>query len=41
LSMTSWLLLNSGTFILCFLFLLIPSYLVAKISPVRALRFDG
>ena len=40
-SLTSWLLLNSATFILCFLFLLIPSYLVAKISPVRALRFDG
>jgi len=37
----SWVLLNLGTFVICLLFLLIPSYLVAKISPVRALRFDG
>jgi lipoprotein-releasing system permease protein len=37
----SWVLLNLGTFVLCLLFLLIPSYLVSKISPVRALRFDG
>jgi lipoprotein-releasing system permease protein len=37
----AWGLLNLSTFVLCLLFLLIPSYLVAKISPVRALRFDG
>ena len=41
LPLVSWVLLNLGTFFLCLLFLLIPSYLVAKISPVRALRFDG
>ena len=37
----AWGLLNLSTFVLCLLFLLIPSYLVAQISPVRALRFDG
>ncbi|HBB49221.1 MAG TPA: transmembrane permease [Flavobacteriaceae bacterium] len=41
LPLISWAFLNLGTFVLCLLFLLIPSYLVAKISPVRALRFDG
>ena len=41
LPLISWALLNLGTFVLCLLFLLIPSNLVAKISPVRALRFDG
>lgn len=41
LPIEAWGLLNLSTFILCLLFLLIPSYLVAQISPVRALRFDG
>lgn len=41
LSLASWIMLNLGTFVLCLLFLLIPSSLIAKISPVRALRFDG
>ncbi len=36
-----WCLLNLGTFLLCLLFLLFPSYLVTKINPVKALRFDG
>ena len=34
------LLLNAGTFILCLLMLLIPSYIIAKISPVKAIRFE-
>lgn len=41
LPIEAWGLLNLSTFVLCLLFLLIPSYLVAQISPVRALRFDG
>ena len=34
------LLLNAGTFLLCLLMLLIPSYIIAKISPVKAMRFE-
>jgi lipoprotein-releasing system permease protein len=34
------LLLNLGAFIICFLTLIIPSILVSKIKPVRALKFD-
>tara|TARA_R110000823_G_scaffold298864_2_gene419347 strand:- start:15547 stop:16782 length:1236 start_codon:yes stop_codon:yes gene_type:complete len=34
------LLLNGGTFLLCLLMLLIPSYIIAKISPVKAIRFE-
>lgn len=34
------LLLNLGTTIVAFLVLLIPSYIVTKISPVKAMRFD-
>ena len=34
------LLLNIGTFVMCFLMLLIPSYVIAKISPVKAIRFE-
>lgn len=34
------LLLNLGTFIVCLLMLLIPSVIITKISPVKAMRFD-
>ncbi|WP_422107719.1 ABC transporter permease [Winogradskyella sp.] len=34
------LMLNIGTFIACLLMLLIPSVIIAKISPVKAIRFD-
>jgi len=34
------LLLNIGTLILCLLMLLVPSYIITKISPVKAIRFD-
>lgn len=34
------LLLNVGTIIICLLVLLIPSYIITKISPVKAIRFD-
>jgi lipoprotein-releasing system permease protein len=33
-------LLNLGTVIVCLLVLLIPSYIITKISPVKAIRFD-
>jgi lipoprotein-releasing system permease protein len=39
----SWdyiLLLNIGTFVICLLMLLIPSIIISKISPVKAIRFD-
>ncbi|MFT5076169.1 MAG: lipoprotein-releasing system permease protein [Flavobacteriaceae bacterium] len=32
--------LNVGTFILCLLMLLIPSYIISKISPVKAIRYE-
>ena len=32
--------LNLGTVFICLLVLLIPSYLITKISPVKAIRFD-
>lgn len=32
--------LNIGTFILCLIMLLVPSYIITKISPVKAIRFD-
>ncbi len=34
------LLLNIGTVFVCLLVLLIPSYIITKISPVKAIRFD-
>lgn len=34
------LLLNLGTFVICFLMLLVPSIIISKISPVKAIRFD-
>ncbi len=39
----SWdyiLILNGGTFLLCLLMLLIPSFIISKISPVKAIRFE-
>lgn len=34
------LMLNAGTFLLCLLMLLLPSYIITKISPVKAIRFE-
>ena len=34
------LILNTGTFLLCILMLLIPSFIISKISPVKAIRFE-
>ncbi|HFS67616.1 MAG TPA: ABC transporter permease [Flavobacteriia bacterium] len=33
-------LLNLGTLVLCILMLILPTYLVSKISPVKAIKFD-
>lgn len=32
--------LNVGTLILCLIMLVVPSYLITKISPIKAMRFD-
>ncbi len=32
--------INLGTIIICLLILIIPSYIITRISPVRAIRFD-
>ena len=34
------LLLNIGTFVACMLMLLVPSYIITQISPVKAMRFE-
>jgi len=34
------LILNIGTLIICGLMLVIPSYVITKISPIKAIRFD-
>jgi lipoprotein-releasing system permease protein len=34
------LLLNLGVFVLCALMLLVPSYIITKISPVKSIRFE-
>ena len=34
------ILLNIGTFILCLIMLLVPSFIITKISPVKAMRFQ-
>jgi lipoprotein-releasing system permease protein len=33
-------LLNVGTIFISFIVLLVPSYIITKISPVKAIRFD-
>lgn len=32
--------LNAGTLLLCLLMLLIPSYIITRISPARSIRFE-
>lgn len=40
LTLLAWLALNAGTLIVCVSALLIPSYAITKISPVKAIRFN-
>ncbi|PHS64795.1 MAG: transmembrane permease [Flavobacterium sp.] len=40
ISFTNIFLLNLGTLVLCLLMLLIPSFLISKIAPVKAIRFE-
>jgi len=40
LNITYILALNIGTFIVCWLMLIIPSYLISKINPIKAIRFE-
>jgi lipoprotein-releasing system permease protein len=40
INLVNIVLLNAGTIAVCLLVLLIPSYIITKISPVKAIRFD-
>ena len=40
LSVSNILLLNLGVMVLCLLMLLVPSYAISKISPVKAIKFE-
>lgn len=40
LNWMSIFLLNIGTLFVCFMMLILPSYVITKISPVKAIRFD-
>ncbi len=39
-SISTFLWINVGTFLICLLMMILPSYVIAKISPVKAIRFN-
>ena len=39
ITFTQWFLLNIGTLILCVLMLIIPSYIISKVEPKKAIKF--
>jgi lipoprotein-releasing system permease protein len=40
LSFTHWLLLNLGTLIICVISLIVPSVVITRIKPVKAIKFN-
>ena len=40
LDMMNIVVLNAGTLVVCMLMLLMPSYIITRVSPVKAIRFD-
>ena len=40
LSIVAWILLNVATLIVCIIALIVPSYVITRISPVKAIRFN-
>ena len=40
ISLTAIILLNIGTLLLCFLMLIVPSYIVTKIDPSKSIKFE-
>ena len=40
INLISWLLVNLVTFVVCMISLIVPSYVVTKISPTKAIRFN-
>lgn len=40
LNLWHWLFLNLGTLLVCLVALIIPSYVITRINPVKAIRFD-
>lgn len=40
LQLSHFLIINAGTMFICTLMLIIPTYIITKISPVRAIRFN-
>jgi len=40
LDILSILLLNAGTLLVCVVFLLVPSFVITKISPIKAIRYE-
>jgi lipoprotein-releasing system permease protein len=40
MQLSHYLLINAGTLIVCTLILIVPTYIITRISPVRAIRLD-
>jgi len=40
LSLVNIVLINSGTIVVCLIILIIPSYIITRITPLKAIRFD-